>query len=214
MLELDVRRARDGGLILSHDENIRFRGQLRRVGDLTTAELRGALPSLLEFSEFLDRFGRQLPFNLDLKEQEYEAHVAAELQCFELGPTVLVSSGRVRSLRRMAELLPSASIGLSRGHLASGAPGRIVRDILTAWERLTMPLLLLVSAPFARANAVMLQHRIVTRTSVRVLNHFGYQVYAWTVDEPAEAVRLADCGVAGIASNRPEVILNAIREQH
>lgn len=212
MLELDVRRSRDGSLILSHDGNVWVDGKRREIGSLTLAELREAIPWLLEFSTFLDQFGRNAPFNLDLKEPGFERQVAAVLRRFELGPTVLVSSGRVRSLRRMAELMPDAGIGLSRGHLASGAPGRLTRDILTGWERLTMPLLLLVSAPFARADAVMLQHRIITRTAVRLLNRFGYRVFAWTVDDPSEAKRLAGCGVAGIASNHPEVILDAIGE--
>lgn len=210
MLELDVRRSRDGCLILSHDRNVRIDGKRRKVGSLTLAELREAIPWLLEISDFLERFGRNVPFNLDLKEPGYELQVAAVLHRFELGPTVLVSGGHIRSLRRMAGLVPEAGIGLSRGHLATGAPGRLIREVLTGWERLTMPLLLLASAPFARADAVMLQHRIITRTTVRLLNRFGYRVFAWTVDDPAEAKRLVGCGVAGIASNRPEVILEAI----
>lgn len=209
-LELDVRRSRDGALIVLHDERVRIDGKRRRIGSLTLAELRQAMPWLLEFREYLERFGSLAPFNLDLKEPGYEPQVAAELRRFGLGPTVLVSSGHIRSLRRMAELIPAATIGLSRGHLASGVPWRLPRDILTGWERLTMPPLILASAPFARADATMLQHHVITQTIVRLLNHFGYQVYAWTVDDPAEAVRLAECGVAGIASNHPWEILDAI----
>jgi len=212
MLELDVRRSRDGGLIVFHDEVVSIDGKRRKIGSLTLAELRRVMPWLLEFREYLEQFGSLVPFNLDLKGPGYEPQVAAELRRFELGSTVLVSSGYIRSLRRMAELVPAATIGLSRGHLASGIPWRLPRDMLTGWERLTMPLLILASAPLARANAVMLQHSVITRTAVRLLNHFGYQVFAWTVDDPAEARRLASCGVAGIASNHPRLIAEAIGE--
>ena len=37
------------------------------------------------------------------------------------------------------------------------------------------------------------------------------KVYAWTVDDEAEAVRLARMGVDGIVTNRPDAVLRALR---
>jgi glycerophosphoryl diester phosphodiesterase len=38
----------------------------------------------------------------------------------------------------------------------------------------------------------------------------GYRVHVWTVDEPAEARRLAELGVHGIITNKPALIREAL----
>ena len=43
----------------------------------------------------------------------------------------------------------------------------------------------------------------ITRRFVSAVRKAGLKLYAWTVDEPAEAVRLREMGVDGITTNRP-----------
>lgn len=44
----------------------------------------------------------------------------------------------------------------------------------------------------------------VTKAFVRAVRQAGLELYVWTVDDPAEAVRLIELGVDGITTNRPE----------
>ena len=43
----------------------------------------------------------------------------------------------------------------------------------------------------------------ITRRFIAAVREAGLKLYTWTVDEPAEAVRLHTMGVDGITTNRP-----------
>ena len=55
------------------------------------------------------------------------------------------------------------------------------------------------------ASAVMLQHRLVTESSVERAHAAGLPVLAWTVDEPAELARVVAAGVDGVITNDPRI---------
>ena len=57
------------------------------------------------------------------------------------------------------------------------------------------------------------ERRLLTPAYFRVLQGRGALVNTWTVNDPAEAVRLADLGVDGIVTDRPLEILAALSER-
>lgn len=213
MLECDVRRSADGVLILIHDGTVRIAGRRLLVGDTQLAELREAVPSLLTLDEFLERFGSDALLNVDIKGMGYEAEVVDALRRHGVTWRAIASSQHTITLRRLARLEPGLVRGLSRGHLVSSAPGRRLSNAAMRWWRLVLPIVLPISLRLARANAAMLQHGIVTPGGVRRLHRWGVRVFAWTVDDADEAVRLRAAGVDGIASNVPERIIAALRDR-
>ncbi|MDI3339708.1 MAG: glycerophosphodiester phosphodiesterase [Sphaerobacter sp.] len=210
ILECDVRRTADGALVLIHDAHVLVGGRRRAVAATTLAELRAALPELLTLDEFLAGFGGAQPINLDLKATGFEAEVADALRRHDAVARVLVSSVHAWSLRRLRRTLPELRVGLSRGHLASRPRGRALQTAAVWWLRLTLLPAVLPARWLAGARAVMLQHRVVTPWLVRALRWRGHRVFAWTVDDPAEAARVVRAGVDGIASNVPWVVRPAI----
>ena len=212
MLECDLRRTRDGALVLLHDEAIRSDGRRLVVADTSYVDLKRALPWLLTLAEFLAEFGGALPFNLDLKTHGYELAALAEIERHGLTERVIFSTGHTLSLRRLAAARPGLRLGLSRGHLNSHRSLRW----LTFWLQWLLPRLLPLMLRAADATAAMLQYRVVDRALVERLHRFGYEVFSWTVDTPAEAFRLTDAGVDGIATNVPARLLAAFaeREEH
>jgi glycerophosphoryl diester phosphodiesterase len=48
----------------------------------------------------------------------------------------------------------------------------------------------------------------VTPRFASAVKQAGLKLYAWTVDNPAEAIRLKALGVDGITTNRPDLVLN------
>ncbi len=51
---------------------------------------------------------------------------------------------------------------------------------------------------------VNLQHSIIDKDVIAAAEKLNLEVLTWTVDDPAEAKRLADLGVKGITTNRPK----------
>jgi glycerophosphoryl diester phosphodiesterase len=207
-LECDVRRTADGVLVLIHDATVRLSGYRIAVRDLRFSKLREAMPWLLTLSEFLETFGhRTTLINVDLKATGYESETLEMLQRAAVVDRTLISSTSIRSLRTLAALNPQLQLGLSRGHSATRFQASPARFAVVAWLRVTLPAWLPRQLRLSRARAVMLQHSVVTGRLVARLHRDGYRVFAWTVDDPREARRLAAVRVDGIATNLPGQII-------
>jgi glycerophosphoryl diester phosphodiesterase len=58
----------------------------------------------------------------------------------------------------------------------------------------------------AGLNGVSLGNKIINQNTAAQVKGLGLELFAWTVDDPAEAKRLVALGVKGITTNRPDVI--------
>jgi glycerophosphoryl diester phosphodiesterase len=56
--------------------------------------------------------------------------------------------------------------------------------------------------------------RVVTPRFVRDLGRHGVPVHVWTIDDPADMVRLLDWGVEGILTDRPDVLGRVLHERN
>jgi glycerophosphoryl diester phosphodiesterase len=183
MVELDIRRAGDGKLVLSHDPFL---------GDLTVAEHPwsvlgevdlggGHRPALLD--EVLAALP-DTPVLLEVKNgpdgYEPDHRLALETADRARPDDVVISFNW-------------ASIDLVRSSYPETATG------------------LVVGTPDAMADAIRhcfdVGHRVlVPREELIVSNVPELTVFPWTVDDPVRARELADLGVSGIITNVPDVI--------
>jgi glycerophosphoryl diester phosphodiesterase len=62
----------------------------------------------------------------------------------------------------------------------------------------------------AGANVVKPHHELVSERLVQRHHNRNRGVIAWTVDSGQDALRVARCGVDGIVSNDPSVVLQAL----
>src|SRR5690606_32558952 len=86
MIETDLHRTRDGGIVITHDEELAGLGGRGEIADASLAEIRALdagdgerVPTL---DELLDGFGERIPFNLELKRgmrADYDGLEAATL---------------------------------------------------------------------------------------------------------------------------------------
>jgi glycerophosphoryl diester phosphodiesterase len=206
LMECDLRLSSDGVVVLHHDERL----EGRTIPDFTLAELRERIPTLITLDELLDRVARHDTrgrFTFDLKQRGIERQLAHALRERGLTRDTLVTTQHAPSLRRLARSFPGLRLGLSRGQTASGIRPRLLRRPTAALLRPIIFAWLLPQLRWSRATAVALQHRLVTPAIVRRFNHAGIRVYAWTVDDCAEAQRLARCGVDMLATNVPQDVL-------
>jgi glycerophosphoryl diester phosphodiesterase len=203
MLEFDLRQAGDGQLVLSHNPVLHAAGHRWVVQDTPVDALREIVPTLLTLDEYLERFGHQRPFNLDLKTHGFEAATVTTLERHGLIDQAVISSGHTHSLRRLARLNSTLQRGLSRGHAESSS---LSVNPLSYLNRAYLTFALPWMLRLAGANAAMIQYHLADADLVQRLHRAGYRVFAWTIDDGAEAAALAATGVDGITSNVPQRI--------
>src|SRR5258706_9802958 len=205
-VELDVRLCRTGELVVCHGPTLaRFTGgrDERKVADLDLAELArvdvggGApVPALSEVLDFAR--DRKLRVNVEMKRDvpsrrlvvRETARMLAVLG-EQLGD-VIVSSFDPWMVGYFAWLLPQAP----RGYLFASDQ----RWLRSGW----------VALPLA-ADAVHPERTLVDEARYRKWRGRGKLVNVWTVNDVAEAQRLAVLGVDAIITDVPRVIADAVK---
>jgi glycerophosphoryl diester phosphodiesterase len=197
-IELDVRLSADGDVVVIHDDSVERttsgRGQVR---SLSTAELQALDAGMEQGIPTLDdvflAFGPSLLYNVELKDFGLSdgglaIAVADRIAAYHLENHVVVSSFNPLAVRR-------ARKNLSRTTMVG----------ILWWKR---PRWLRHLGVQAEADHPYFP--LVDEEYMDWAREKGYRVHVWTVDEPAEARRLAELGVHGIITNKPALIREAL----
>ena len=206
-VELDVLRCATGEPVVFHDDDLRrLGGRPDRIAALSLNAVRqvrlasgATIPTL---AETLEACGPTLLLNVELKAMgvpwgEIRALVRAVAALVDV-PTarardrVLVSSFHPYAVWAWRQHAPRVPVGLL---FERDSPVHLRH----AW---TLPLL---GAASAHPEAVLCSGAAVDRWHRR-----GYRVNVWTVDAPAELVRLRAMGVDGIITNDPAAARRAL----
>ena len=203
-IETDVHLSRDGQLVLCHDETID--GTTDRSGwiaRLTYDELlradagvrRGAqfagqrIPLLRDLLKLARESG--IALNLELKNYvldypDLERLVIEEIRKYLRPERVLLSSFRHLSLVRAKQMASETPTGLLYGC-----------DLYRPAEY----------AAACGANALHPDYTMLSAETMREAKRAGLQVNVWTVDDPADMLRMRDMGVDVLMTNRPQTCL-------
>jgi len=192
-VELDVRRAAEGALVVLHDATLPS-GELAM--NLARAEIDAVVPSLTEALDACEGMGvnieiKNLPIDPDHDPTMVVARgVVAEVQRRSVHERVLVSSfdlDTVDAVRAMDPAVPTAYLVLDPG------------------------------AGTARDLAVERGHRalhpwnpMVDEALITGAHAAGLLVNTWTVDDPERIIELAAWGIDGIVTNVPDVARAAL----
>jgi glycerophosphoryl diester phosphodiesterase len=198
-VELDVRRTRDGALVVRHDAA----GPPGAWAELTLAEIRGAIPEVPVLDEALETCAGKL-VNVEIKNRpadpdwDPDARVAdmvvAILAARGGRDDVIVSSFNLASVDRVHELAPEVPTALLT------FAGDALDALATVSERGHAAL---------HPNVNQLEGPAVDRV-VRRARELAVGVNVWTVNDPDEIRRLAVAGVDGICTDVPDVALSAL----
>lgn len=197
-IELDARLCGSGEVVVFHDPTLeRTTGAQGVVAGTPWSVLRG-----------LDAGGgERVPLLADVL-AETRCLLNVELKCPGLDDGGLTAAA-LRAIRdagaqervllssfNPACLFRARSSGLARAHVFDG--------------RSPWPLRSALVAPLVGAAVLHPAAELATDEAVARWRRRGYLVNCWTVDDPAEARRLAAAGATGIITNAPDVVLAAV----
>ncbi len=214
-LETDVHTTADGVLLLFHDATLDRitdgRGRIAELSADTVAQARigGAEPIPL-FADLVTAFP-DVRFNLDVKDWNSVATLAAAIEQYGLHDRVLIASFSDRRRRAVQKRLSRPAAG-SAG-VVSSALFVLLGPVLPA------PLMRFVAGRALHGvQALQVPVRygsvtVVTPGFVKRAHRHGLQVHVWTINEPAEMHRLLDLGVDGLVTDRADLLKAVLQER-
>jgi glycerophosphoryl diester phosphodiesterase len=196
-IETDVRKTRDGVLVLFHDktpERVCGEGLIREISDYTWEELRelnvtkGSLSDkIVRFEDFLTHFAwRDLTFAIELKAAGIEEEVAELIRKYGMIKKTVVTSFQIDYIRNIKTYAPEIRIGL----LTKEITDEIVAELVAM-----------------RADEYCPRATLVTRESVTRLHREGFRVRAWGISDEALMRNAVDCGCDGMTVNFPDKLV-------
>lgn len=209
-IEFDVKLTRDGRVIVLHDptldrttngkgsyKNLSF-DELRTLdaGGWKDSRYRGERLPLLE--EVFEAVGGKMGINIELTNYTTPGDGLVEAVVKILNnekniDNVMFSSFFARNLRTAKRLLPDVPRGLLANDGISGWPQRAVLIYSKDYHALH---------PYYKDTSARLVDRI---------HSTGRQVNIWTVNEPAEMLRLKNLGVDMIMTDFPDLAIRTVR---
>ena len=222
-IETDVHLSRDGHLVVFHDEGLERTTDGRgRIRDFTLSEL--------------ERLDAGYGFSPDGRSHPWRGaglRVPTLAQVFELSPTVALNVemkqsgvGLPRVLWDFIEarglhdriLVASAEQELgkefraiARGRVATSASAREAFELWAA-ARVGGAALVPIAYDALQLPPFYYRLEVITERLLRAAHARGVQVHAWTIDDPDEMRRLLALGVDGLMTDRPDLLLQVVRE--
>jgi glycerophosphoryl diester phosphodiesterase len=185
MLELDLRRTRDGTIVVLHDQSLlRLWEHDASVGDLDVSDVARLgegdtrIPTL---RQLLDAVPADVDLMVDFTRREVVPGALDQALSAGALDRCLFVTGNVEALRMLRGLSGRARIGLT-------------------WTEGTDPPLPLLDELGAEYWNPMFS--FVTAAGVDAVHEAGLRVSAWTVDAPEDMERVVSDGVDAVVSNR------------
>lgn len=206
-LETDIHASADGVAVIAHDPDLaRVAGRNVKVAQLTMTELRrielGHGQGFCSLAEALDAFP-QARFNIDVKDARAAAPAVAAIRDARATGRVLITSFSSERRRAVADALPAVASSPAVSEFFPALIG--ARLGIVPLVRRALRSFVAVQVPERRGPL-----RIVTRRAVERIHAAGAEVHVWTVNDPADMIRLLSLGVDGIVTDRCDILKSVV----
>ena len=191
-VELDVRRTKDGEIIVIHDAEVdRTTNGRGLVSQLTLKEIKQfntekdqKIPTLEEALDFLDKKVKVL---IELKETGFDEKMLKVIRKKGLEKNVIIVSFLEEALRKVRELDDIVETGLIYTNHKN--PIKTASDL--------------------KANYLLPLYRFTHTADVQKAHQNGLKVIVWTINKSEEVAEYVKKGVDGITSDRPDILVKA-----
>lgn len=189
MVEIDVRRTRDGVLVIHHDEAVRGAS----IRDLSCDELAQTGTRLPTLDEFLDIVAPHMAVDFELKEPGYEAEILSAARAKIDPNNFVVTSFSDSIVATVKQFAPEVSVGLLTGNRRLTA---LLRDVFP-FRRVQA----------CRADFLAPHYRLLATGMARRAERRGIGLLLWTVNDPRLIERyLEDPRILGVVTDRPGLV--------
>ena len=205
-IEIDVRKTKDGQLVVFHDENLaRITGVDKELNNLTYQELKK-----LDYGSFFDKkFAHEqiplladvikyakknnLKLNMDLKssspEENYEADVVALIDKYDFADSCMIEATRYKQLRNIKRLNPNIKTAI----LLSTIPNE---DLIYLDD------IDVVSLDVVNVNSYI----------VNQIHNAGKEIYVWIVNDENIIKEMVSLNVDNIITDNVPLVIDIIEE--
>ena len=188
-VELDVRRTKDGEIVVIHDAEVdRTTDGKGLVSELTLKEIKQLvtekgekIPTLDEALNFLDK---KVTILIELKETGLEKKVLSLIHEKGLEKNMIIVSLHEEALRKVRELNEEVETGLI--YVRHKNPIKAALEL--------------------KANYLLPLYRFTHTANVQKAHENGLKVIVWTINKQEEVAEYVKKGVDGIASDRPDTL--------
>lgn len=214
--EFDVRKTKDGALILLHDGNFAHvtKGAcVKTPAEMTLEEIRkldvgayqgekwkGTQCPTLEEALKLFKGSGCIPV-IEIKEAGTEEAIAQMLKDFDMVKECAIVSFNHQSIRKMWELCPGIYAYRNGGSRGNKTDEEFVQWFIDSQK----------DCPFKVANPAWGDMK--NCNTVRLLKEAGFTVSTWIIDDPKLMNDLLDAGIDTMTTNRPAVLVNVLKER-
>lgn len=202
--ELDVRQTKDGAIVLMHDKTVyRTTGVKGFVWDFTLDELkqleagswfgeefRGEPIPTLE--EVIRQVKGRMKLNIEVKISENEPGIVQKvvdiIRAEGFSEECIITSFDMETVKTFKAIAPNLRTGLifDKEYRSDVFEGN--------WEILSS------------------NHELVDETFMQLARNSGKKIYAWTVNDREEMLRLIGLGVDGIITNKPDLLKSVLAD--
>jgi glycerophosphoryl diester phosphodiesterase len=206
-VEVDVRLTRDGRIVAIHDETTdRTAGTHLEVAMAHSSQLRRLDVGRYKHAKFA---GERIPYL-----EEVLQTVPPDRQLFveiKSGPEIL--SPLVQTIARSGKRSQTVTIGFDLATITAAKAA--LPDVPTYWlcdKRVlkSYERSIVEKAEAGGVDGLDVHWSGLTRRFIRAVKAAGLRLCVWTVDDPAQALRLQAMGADGITTNRPGVLRRQI----
>jgi glycerophosphoryl diester phosphodiesterase len=197
-IEFDTKRCASGEVVIMHDISVdRTTNGHGDVHTLTLAELRaldaGGGQPVPTLDEVFEEVGRDVLMNIEVtnystRNDGLEEAIVEVIQRHAIDKRVMFSSFNPFSLRKLAGLAPQIPGGI------------LYHPRMPVWLRHVW------LAPFIPHAFLHPEKSMVTKAETAALRKRGIGVNTWTVNDPADILRVTEAGVNAIMGDSPATI--------
>ena len=186
MVELDVRKTRDGKLVVFHDASIEIGGKSREIADLKLSEIRKANPDVCTLEEALECIaGTGMQVMIEFKVTGVEKAVVNCVKEAGILDRALYGSFKLSVIKKIKTLLPDAhTVYIMQKE-------DVLEDVLKDTEDYNF-------------DTASVKYNLLSEKIIRDLHLAGKQVVGWTLNLIDEIKNAISMGVDGVTTDYPD----------
>lgn len=195
-VELDVRRTRDGALVVHHNPDL---PDGRVIASIDASDLPASVPALGAALDACDGMWVNVEIKNDPAEPDFDPSdsIADETMALLLArgehERWLISSFRIETIDRCRVIADETGAPVRTAWLTSIVPDDVV-ELLTARGHVALH-------PWVE---------LLRRDVIEACHAAGIEVNTWTCDDPERMAELVEWGIDGLCTNLPDVALTVL----